>query len=231
MGFEEYIAQTVPRVKAGEVLVTANVIGGYMLLRDLFGPQKLLYVFHDDPGLVHDCMATWRHLMSTCLKRVQAHMPFFRFFIAEDICYKSGPLVSPEMVRTFLLPYYRDVVEELRGGQKERLYFEVDTDGNPALLIPVYREIGMDAMSPFEVAAGCDVVRIGREYPDLVIRGGIDKRILAAGPEAIEQELQRIMPVMVARGGFIPSCDHGVPHDVSLTDYQYYRDRVVALDH
>jgi len=86
-------------------------------------------------------------------------------------------------------------------------------------------------MSPFEVAAGCDVVKIGREYPDLVIRGGIDKRILATGPEMIEQELQRIMPVMVTRGGFIPTSDHGVPHDVSLANYQYYRDRVVELDH
>ena len=85
-------------------------------------------------------------------------------------------------------------------------------------------------MSPFEVAAGCDVVRIGREYPDLVIRGGIDKRILAAEPEAIETELQRIMPAMVERGGYIPSCDHGVPHDVSLANYQYYRDRVLELD-
>ena len=230
-GFEEYIARTAPRVKAEEVLVTANVIGGYMVLRDLFGPEKLLYVFHDDPKLVHDCMTAWRHLMITCLTRVQMYMPFFRFYLAEDICYKSGPLISPEKVRTFLLPYYRDVVEELRSGQRERLYFEVDTDGNPEQLIPVYREIGMDAMSPFEVAAGCDVVKLGREYPDLVIRGGIDKRILAAGPEKIERELQRIMPVMVERGGFIPTSDHGVPHDVSLANYRYYRDRVVELDH
>ena len=29
-----------------------------------------------------------------------------------------------------------------------------------------YRELGMDYMSPFEVASGCDVVRTGKEYPD-----------------------------------------------------------------
>ena len=40
----------------------------------------------------------------------------------------------------------------------------------------------MDAMSPFEVASGCDVVEIGRQYPNLFMLGGIDKRVLAAGP-------------------------------------------------
>lgn len=28
----------------------------------------------------------------------------------------------------------------------------------------MYREIGMDVMSPFEVASGCDVVEIGRRF-------------------------------------------------------------------
>ncbi len=27
----------------------------------------------------------------------------------------------------------------------------------------------MDVMSPFEIAAGCDPVAIGRQYPDLVM--------------------------------------------------------------
>jgi hypothetical protein len=32
--------------------------------------------------------------------------------------------------------------------------------------------------SPFEAAPGCDVVRMVKEYPDLLIHGGFDKRIL-----------------------------------------------------
>ncbi len=63
----------------------------------------------------------------------------------------------------------------------------------------LYREaISMDVMSPFEVAAGCDVVRTG-QYPDLAIFGGIDKRVLAQGRAAIDDMLERIIPVMRAR--------------------------------
>jgi len=202
-----------------------------MYLRDLFGPEKLLYAFYDAPDLIHDCLKQWLDLMVTVLTRVQDHVPIYRLFLAEDICYKSGPLISPKTFREFLAPYYRELVQTLRRRQRERLYFEVDTDGNPDGLLPAYIECGLDAMEPFEVAAGCDVVRTAREYPQLILAGGIDKRILAAGPEAIDREVERILPAMVARSGFHPTCDHGVPHDVSFANYCHYRKRVLELDH
>jgi len=86
-------------------------------------------------------------------------------------------------------------------------------------------------MSPFEVASGCDVVTMGEEWPDLVMMGGIDKRVLAAGTDAIEEHLLHIIPAMVRRGGYIPTCDHGVPDNVTLESYLYYRKRICELDH
>jgi len=86
-------------------------------------------------------------------------------------------------------------------------------------------------MSPFEVASGCDVVEAGRRWPDLHIRGGIDKRVLAAGPQAIDKVLCRILPTMVKRGRYIPCCDHAVPDDVSLANYLHFRRRVCESDH
>jgi uroporphyrinogen decarboxylase len=84
-------------------------------------------------------------------------------------------------------------------------------------------------MCPFEVASGCDVVEIGRKFPYLVMSGGIDKRILARGPAAIDEMVERILPAMRARGGYIPTCDHGVPAEVTLADYRHYRRRAMEL--
>ncbi|HAU39004.1 MAG TPA: hypothetical protein DCX07_14985, partial [Phycisphaerales bacterium] len=82
------------------------------------------------------------------------------------------------------------------------LYVQVDTDGFAPPTIPIYREmIGMNVMSPFEVAAGCDVVQVGRDWPDLALFGGIDKRVLAQGPAAIDKMVERILPAMRKRGG------------------------------
>jgi hypothetical protein len=103
----------------------------------------------------------------------------------------------------------------------------VDTDGFSDMAIPLYRELGLTYLSPFEVASGCDVVRTGIEYPDLCISGGFDKRILAQNVDAIDREIDRIMPTMKKRGGYFPTCDHGVPEEVSFENYMHYRTRML----
>ena len=235
----ERYADLEPRMAAAQeaaaqgLMITQNLVGGYMYLRSLMGPEALLYAFYDKPGVVHACMEAWFELADAVIARHQAYVTLDEFFIAEDICYNGGPLISPRMMKTFLFPYYQQLVANIKARQLDRsrhLYVQVDTDGFADPVIPLYREaIGMDAMSPFEVAAGCDVVRTGREYPDLAIFGGIDKRVLAQGREAIDAMLARIVPEMRARGGYIPTCDHGVPAEVPYEDYLYYRRRVVEL--
>ena len=122
------------------------------------------------------------------------------------------------------------VSQRVIGGYMYLRNVQIDTDGDARPAIPVYQEaIGMDAMSPFEVASGCDVVEIGRQYPGLMMGGGIDKRVLAQGREAIDRHLEYIIPTMRERGGYVPMCDHGVPAEVPYEDYVYYRKRVVEL--
>ena len=219
------------KVEQGGGLRTANIIGGYMYLRSLVGPVDLLYKFYDDPELIEDMMKQWRDFMMKSLVRCrEAGAPFYRLFLAEDISYKTGPLISPEMMRRFLMPYYRELHEELQSRQREKLHFEIDTDGDCRSALEVYEEIGVDAMSPFEVAAGCDVVEIGKQHPKLTMSGGIDKRVLAQGPKAIDKMMEHIMPAMVKRGRYMPTCDHAVPEDVSLESYLHYRKRAMEMD-
>jgi len=212
-------------------MVRQGMVGGYMYLRALVGPEDLLYAFHDQPALIHTMMERWAELMNSGLERVQQRVAIEELAIGEDICYNHGLLISPDMVKEFLLPYYQDVVGKARRRQQQKLYLHVDTDGWAEPAIPLYLEAGMDVMSPWEVASGCDVVSVGRKWPGLVMAGGIDKRVLAQGKEAIERHLLHILPAMVKRGGYIPTCDHGVPDNVSLENYLYYRKRACELDH
>ena len=54
-------------------------------------------------------------------------------------------------------------------------------------------------------------------------------QLVAAGRAAIDRMVERILPAMRERGGYIPTCDHGVPMEVSLADYRYYRERCFEL--
>lgn len=211
------------------MIITQNLIGGYMYLRSLIGPVDLLYKFYDEPELIHDCMKTWLELSDAVVARHQEYVTIDEIFIGEDICYNHGPLISPEMIKEFLFPYYQQLITNVKARQIDKsrhLYFQVDTDGYANPVIPLYHEIGMDYMSPFEVASGCNVVEIGQEYPDLIIRGGIDKRVLSKGKDEIDRHVDSILPVMKRRGGYIPTCDHGVPAEVSFENYLHFRKRL-----
>ena len=224
---QRVIPEAVAEAKTGKMIIQ-QVVGGYMYLRSLMGPEDVLYMFYDKPELIHACMQTWLELADSVIALYQEHVTIDEFFIGEDICYNHGPLISPEMIQEFIFPYYQQLLTNIKSRQIDKtrhLYFQVDTDGYALPVIPLYRELGMDVMSPFEVAAGCDVVEIGAQYPDLVMFGGVDKRVLAKGRSAIDRLVDRIFPAMRERGGYIPTCDHGVPEEVPYQDYLYYRKR------
>ncbi len=228
---EGQMAEARAAAAEGKVIVQ-HVIGGYMYLRSLIGPMDLLYAFHDQPALVHDCMQTWLTLAEIVVAKHQQHLTLDQIFFGEDICYKVGPLISPAMIREFLFPYYQQLISNTRSRQidvSRHLSVHLDTDGYAPSVIPLYQEIGMDVMSPFEVAAGCDVVAIGRQYPRLVMSGGIDKRVLATTPAKIDAYLERVVVPMRERGGYTPTSDHGVPAEVSYSNYLHYRKRMKEL--
>lgn len=223
------IAEQIPAAAEAEqqgLMICQNMIGGYMYLRSLIGPLDLLYAFYDMPELVHSCMQTWLELADHVITEHQKYVTIDEIFLAEDICYNHGPLISPEMIKEFLFPYYQQLISNTRIRQKDKsreLHIQIDTDGYSIPVIDLYKEIGMDYMSPFEVASGCDVVEVRKKYPELLIRGGFDKRILAGPREGIEREIERIMPFMKKHGGYISQCDHGVPEEVSFENYMFYR--------
>ena len=207
------------------LIIRQGIIGAYMYLRSLIGPQSLLYAFYDMPDLIHACLRSWLELADAVTASHQRYVTIDEVYFDEDICYKGGPLISPRMIREFLFPYYQQLVSDIRARQldpRRHLFVQVDSDGYAVSIIPLYQEVGMDVMCPFEVAAGCDVVEIGREFPDLVMIGGIDKRVLAQSKEAIDRHLEAILPAMRARGGYIPTVDHGVPEEVPYENYLYY---------
>lgn len=214
-------------------MMSQHLIGGYMYLRSLFGPTEIMYAFYDMPEVVHDCMATWLSLSDAVIARHQEFVTLDEIYLSEDICYNHGPLCSPDTMKEFLFPYYQQLMANVKSrqiDQTRKLYIQVDTDGKAETVIPLYAEaIGLDAMSPFEVASGCDVVEIGKQYPHLALFGGIDKRILAQDKDAIDRMVESILPTMRRRGGYIPHCDHSVPVEVSLENYLHYRRRCIEL--
>jgi uroporphyrinogen decarboxylase len=142
----------------------------------------------------------------------------------EDMCYRAGPLISPKMFQAFLLPRYKRLTDA--GRAMGIRHYLVDSDGDMRKLIPLWIEGGITGVYPFEVQAGMNIEEIGKLYPELAVIGGIDKREIDLGPAAIDQELDKRMPFLLQRGGYIPTLDHHVTPEVSWQDFCYYRMKV-----
>jgi uroporphyrinogen decarboxylase len=231
----EGITRSIERAKKAEAAgeyINANMIGGFMYLRALIGTTNLLFFFYDKPDLIHRCMEAWFALSDSVCTRFQQEVSIDEVSMGEDVSYNHGALISPEMMKEFLFPYYQQLLSNIKARNKDKtktIHFGVDTDGYIDKVIPLYMEIGMDRTFPIEVASGNDVIEIAKKYPELKLHGGIDKRILAMDREAIDREVDRIMPFMKKRGGYIPDCDHGVPENVSFENYLHYRRRILEF--
>ena len=202
----------------------AGLYGGTRLL---LGQEQVLTAFYDHPTLVHDIMDYLTDFYISLYDQVLQQVEVDAAFIWEDLCYKNGPLISPEMFREFMLPNCKKLTGCLRDHGIEVIM--VDTDGDARRLIPLLMEGGVNMLSPVEANAGMDVVELSESFPELRLLGGIDKLKIAAGREAIDEELQRKIPIMLDRGGYIPTVDHGVPPGISWEDFKYYREKLNTM--
>jgi len=212
------------RDRTDPLLLFADRYGGFFgPLRNLFGLERLCTLFYDDPMFLEEVLDNRAQLMIEITERVLEDTDIDYFAFWEDMAYKTGPLLSPALFKKYLSPRYKRVTEFLRSRGIDLIF--VDSDGNVEELIPLWLDAGVNGVWPFEVAAGMDVVRLRKQYgSDLLMIGGLDKRALAQGREAIKNEVESKVPWMIEQGGYIPQVDHGVPPDVSWDSFCYFNE-------
>ncbi|MDD5705503.1 MAG: uroporphyrinogen decarboxylase family protein [Kiritimatiellae bacterium] len=187
--------------------------GVFWQLREWMGFENLCMAFVEQPDLVRDMIAFWEAHVSTLLEKLFQGLAPDLVHISEDMAYKEKAMISPAMTREFILPTWRRWGELVHAGGCQ--IYDVDSDGHVGELIPLWIEAGFQVCDPLEVAAGNDLPAYRRKYGKrMAFQGGIDKRAMAKGGKTIAAEIERLRPV-VETGGYCPSCDHGIPADVS----------------
>jgi uroporphyrinogen decarboxylase len=210
----------VERMNKRDFPVCLEVGSFFGFLREWMGLEKLLYTFYDDPVLIEDMMDAVLNLEIEIIKRTVKDIAVDWVIFWEDMAYKTGPLISPDMFRKFMMARYRQVTDLLHKNGIDIIF--VDSDGNLNKLIPLWLECGINGFWPLEVAAGNDAVALKKEYgKDIILGGNIDKRVLLKGRAAIREEVISKLPFLLEKGGYFPSVDHLVPPDVTLENYQY----------
>ncbi len=191
-------------------------------IRDMLTFEGLAYACYDYPEMVEDMVETSCVLVEDSLAQLLPHFDFDYGHGWEDICFKNGPIVTVPFFRDVIMPRYTRISKLLANAGIDTWSMECDGDVRP--ILPYFLEGGVNCMFPFEVNGCAHPSELFDKFgKELRIMGGFDKLQLGDGREAIKAYMETLVP-LVARGGFIPFCDHLCPPNVSPGNYLYYLD-------
>jgi uroporphyrinogen-III decarboxylase len=207
-----------------------NIRGPFAFARDFIEFEELMMMFYDDADLMREMFQFHADFLIALWEKALKDVEVDFVVMGEDMAYKTGPMISPETVREFLLPAYRRITHFLREKNGVEVII-VDSDGDIRSLIPIFLEAGINGILPMEVNANSDPYFIAKEYGGIppVMIGGVDKMKVMKGRDAIKKELNEKLPFLLERGGYIPSIDHLVPPDIALDDYLYYLELLKSM--
>lgn len=184
------------------------------------------YLQADDPELFTEIIDTVGDLCYQCTKWLLeqgAQFDFGHFW--EDICFKSGPLVHPDVFREQVGPHYKRITKMLNEYGIDVV--SLDCDGKIDALVPIWFENGVNTMFPIEVGTWEASIQPWREQygRGLLGVGGMDKKVFAHDYASVDAEVERLKP-LVDLGGYLPCPDHRIPPDANWESVQYYCERM-----
>jgi uroporphyrinogen decarboxylase len=235
--YENTMAQTVPanfeeiveNLNSSEDPVKLEIFPHFFRLGFyLMGMENFMLAFYDQPDLIHEMFSFWTDFTITMIKPFLSRVKIDILVLMEDLAYNKNPHLSPEVYREFWLPYQDILVNKAKKNNIENIC--IWTAGDIDVMIPMLMEHGINCLWPVERCSGnMDPITLRNKYGrGLKMSGGIPHKCLPLGPEAIDREIEKLMP-LIQEGGFIPALDDMVSPEVSWENYKYYIDRLKSI--
>jgi uroporphyrinogen decarboxylase len=224
----ENLQQQIATAEASGLAVAVGTASMMGWIRDWMGVEGMSYLMFDDRDVYADMVMTLADLTCWGLDQVLPHIQVDMGFGWEDICGRAGPLVSPMIFDECVAPGYRKIRNKLE--EYGVHLYGIDSDGDVSALVGHWLEAGVNVQFPIEVGVWkADANTYRRKYGrELRIIGNLDKFALERGPQAVQAEFDRLMPLM-KDGGYIMMPDHVIPPSVSLEAYKSYLEQVRKL--
>ena len=223
--FETYNQRETRDVPRG--IWVGSVLGDIRSMVSVVGMSYLLY--DEDETLFADIVDAYAEMQYKCLEtalNTGAQFDFAHYW--EDICFKSGPLVSPEIFDELCAKHYKKRNDLLHKHGVDLI--SLDCDGVIEKLIPTWLNNGVNVMFPMEVGVWGDQFEKARSKygKELLGVGGMDKTAFRKDKAAVDAEIER-MKRLVDLGGFIPCPDHRLMPGSKFELVQYYTEKIKSI--
>lgn len=217
--------EQIAKAEISGTIISVNAGSMVGWIRDWMGVEGLAYLAYDNRELLKEIVNTIATLVIWGLEQILPKIKVDAGWGWEDICFRSGPLISPDIFKEVAVPGYRKIADKLLEYGID--IYAVDCDGMIDHLIPHWLDGGVNVMFPVEIGAWETDPQVFRKKYGRKLRffGGINKLEIAKGRGAIDAEIARRIPLM-KEGGFVPLPDHLIQPGTSLKNYKYYLERI-----
>ena len=208
-------------------LFLGSVLGDIRSMTSVIGMSYLLY--DEDEDLLADIIDTYADMQYKVAERILqtgAKFDFAHFW--EDICFKSGPLISPENFDNLCAKHYKKRTDLCKKYGIDIV--SLDCDGVTEKLLPTWFNNGVNTMFPIEIGVWGDQFENARRKfgRGMLGVGGMDKTALRKDRDAVDREIERLTR-LAQMGGFIPCPDHRLMPGTKFELVQYYAQKIKEI--
>jgi len=163
-------------------------------------------------------------------RRIWQAAPLDMTYVAEDLGGQTGPLISLESYRRFLMPNQKKMAAQARSFGLRIFYH---TDGAARIFLPdLINEVGINILNPLQWRCpGMDLQGLVRDFGDrLIFHGGIDnQQTLPFGPVAdVRREVREVAAIMHGYRWICASC-HNIQNVSPVANVLAMYDEIHAI--
>jgi len=192
----EYVSKVLPE---GMKAAAFGFGGIFDAATCLMGLQPFFYALQDQPDLVEAITQRVGELSAATCAQVVAIDNVDMVFLSDDLGYYSGTLVSPNVIRRYVLPHYKKIVDIAHKAGKLVIFHSC---GNMyKLMDELIDEVGIDAKHSYEDKI-LPVEEAYRRWGDRVaVLGGVDMDLIGRGTEEqVRARTRQILEVCGVKG-------------------------------
>lgn len=201
----------------------------FELMHPVCGHENTLVGMALDPEWIRDMVSTYSRLIIELQEILFAEEGWpDGIWYYEDLGFKHKPFISPAMYKELIQPAH---FMTFGFAHSKNLPVVVHSCGMVEALIPGLLEAGMDCLQVIEIKAGMDLLKLYRNYGDVLsFMGGIDVRTLYSNDRTIiDRELEGKIPEVKGKFGYVLHSDHSIPHTVDYDTYSYFIKKGIEL--
>lgn len=184
----------------------------------LMGYETLSYLLYDEPELVAAVFDRVGRLILDGYRRQLGLPGLVGFFQGDDMGFKTSTLVSPDVLRRYVLPWHKKFAEL---AHQNGLLYVLHSCGNlTSIMDDLIDDVKIDAKHSFEDAI-MPVTEFARKYGDRVaIMGGVDvDKLCGLGEKDLRAYVRNILDICMEKPGYVLGSGNSIANYIPIENY------------